>query len=102
VNIRNADQQTPLHIACLSQSAETVDMLIKYNADVNLVYRDGRTTLHASIVKESSSWECTRMLLDSRVDVNRPDNFGYTPLHIGDYCDCVYYPFKPYPIELLL
>jgi ankyrin repeat protein len=83
VNMRNADQQTPLHIACLSQSVETVDLLIKYHADVNATYRDGRTALHASIVKESSSWECTRMLLDCKVDVNKPDNFGYTPLHLA-------------------
>lgn len=83
VNIRNADQQTPLHIACLAQSVETVDTLIQHKADINLTYRDGRTALHASIIKETSSWDCTKMLLDCKIDVNKPDNFGYTPLHLA-------------------
>lgn len=83
VNMKNSDQQTPLHIACLSQNVETLELLIKYNADVNAVYRDGRTALHASIVKEAYSWDCTKILLDCKVDVNKADNFGYSPLHLA-------------------
>lgn len=83
INIRNADQQTPLHVACLAQSTETVELLLKHKADINLTYRDGRTALHASIVKETSSWDCTRMLLDCKIDVNKSDNFGYTPIHLA-------------------
>lgn len=83
VNARNLDDQTPLHVACLSQSIETVELLIKHGADVNVTYRDGRTALHASIVKETSSWDCTRTLLENKVDVNKADHFGYTPLHIA-------------------
>lgn len=83
VNARNADDQTPLHVACLTQSIETVELLIKHGADVKATYRDGRTALHASIVKETSSWDCTRTLLENKIDVNRADHFGYTPLHIA-------------------
>lgn len=83
VNARNSDDQTPLHIACLSQGVESLELLIACGADVNATYRDGRTALHATIVKETSSWDCTRILLESKVDVNRADNFGYTPLHIA-------------------
>lgn len=93
LNARNVDDQTPLHVACLSQSVETVDLLIKHGADVNATYRDGRTALHASIVKETSSWDCTRSLLESKVDVNRADNFGYTPLHIAalnEFSSCAF------------
>lgn len=93
INARNSDDQTPLHVACLSQSVETVDLLIKHGADVTAVYRDGRTALHASIVKETSSWDCTRSLLESKVDVNKPDHFGYTPLHIAalnEFSSCAF------------
>lgn len=83
VNAINFDDQTPLHVACLSQSIETVEILIKHGADVKAIYRDGRTALHASIVKETRSWDCTRILLESKVDVNKADNYGYTPLHIA-------------------
>ncbi|XP_065072849.1 transient receptor potential channel pyrexia isoform X2 [Ochlerotatus camptorhynchus] len=83
IDARNRDQQTPLHLACLSQCLETVIYLISQKADVHAVYRDGRTALHASIVKESRFWDCTLSLLKAKVDVNRADNFGYTPLHIA-------------------
>ncbi|XP_058444280.1 transient receptor potential channel pyrexia [Malaya genurostris] len=93
IDARNRDQQTPLHLACLSQCHETVTYLISRNADVHAVYRDGRTALHASIVKESRFWDCTLSLLRAKVDVNRADNFGYTPLHIAalnEFSSCVF------------
>jgi ankyrin repeat protein len=93
IDARNSDDQTPLHVACLSQSVETVDLLIKKGADIHSIYRDGRTCLHASIVKESRFWDCAKLLLLAKVDVNRADNFGYTPLHIAalnEFGSCVW------------
>ncbi|XP_055615460.1 transient receptor potential channel pyrexia [Toxorhynchites rutilus septentrionalis] len=93
IDAQNRDQQTPLHLACLSQCHETVTYLISQNADVHAVYRDGRTALHASIVKESRFWDCTLSLLKAKVDVNRADHFGYTPLHIAalnEFSSCVF------------
>ncbi|EAA06365.5 AGAP000107-PA [Anopheles gambiae str. PEST] len=91
IDARNRDQQTPLQprLPC----HETVTYLIAQRADVHAVYRDGRTALHASIVKESRFWDCTLSLLKAKVDVNRADNFGYTPLHIAalnEFSTCVY------------
>ncbi|XP_062539583.1 transient receptor potential channel pyrexia [Armigeres subalbatus] len=93
IDARNRDQQTPLHLACLSQCHETVTYLITHNADVHAIYRDGRTALHASIVKESRFWDCTLSLLKAKVDVNKADNFGYTPLHIAalnEFSSCTF------------
>lgn len=83
INATNADGQTPLHLACLAQAVDTVGVLIERGANVNAIYKDGRTALHAAIVKESRFWDCARMLLEAKVDVNKADNFGYTPLHIA-------------------
>lgn len=71
VDCRNASHQTPLHLACLSQSIGTVDLLISYGANVNAVYRDGRTALHAAIVKQSRSLDCCNALLKAGADVNK-------------------------------
>jgi ankyrin repeat protein len=93
INARNGDDQTPLHVACLAHSVETVELLIRNGADIHATYRDGRTALHASIVKETSSWDCAKILLDHKVDVNRADNFGYTPLHLAalnEFSSCAY------------
>ena len=83
IDARNVDNQTALHLTCLLQYPETLDLLIKRGANVNAVYKDGRTALHAAIVKESKSWECARQLLNAGVDVNKPDNYGYTALHLA-------------------
>lgn len=71
VDCRNASHQTPLHLACLSQSIGTVDLLISYGANVNAVYRDGRTALHAAIVKQSRCLDCCNALLKAGADVNK-------------------------------
>lgn len=83
VDARNAGNQTPLHLACLAQCADAVEVLLKHGADVRAIYKDGRTALHAAIVKESKCFECAKLVLLAGVDVNRPDNYGYTPLHIA-------------------
>lgn len=93
VNCRNASQQTPLHLACLSQSISSVEILLKHGANVNAVYRDGRTALHAAIVKQSRCLDCCNALLKAGADVNKADDYGYTPLHIAalnEFSSCVY------------
>lgn len=93
VDARNVDNQTPLHLACLSQCVETVELLIKHRADVNAIYKDGRSALHAAIVKESKCFECAKLLLKAGVYVNKPDAYGYTPLHIAalnEFSSCAY------------
>ena len=34
-------------------------------------------------MKGSRSYECVKMLLDARANVNHQDKFGYSPLHIA-------------------
>jgi len=38
---------------------------------VNAVYRDGRTSLHAAIVKQSRCLDCCNALLKAGADVNK-------------------------------
>ena len=93
IDARNAENQTPLHLACLSQCIETVELLIKWRANVNAIYRDGRTSLHAAIVKQSRCLECIGTLLKAGANVNKADDYGYTPLHIAalnEFSACVY------------
>uniref|UniRef100_A0A1B0D518 Uncharacterized protein n=1 Tax=Phlebotomus papatasi TaxID=29031 RepID=A0A1B0D518_PHLPP len=93
IDVRNHLDQTPLILACLGQATSTLELLIKRGADVHTIYKDGRTALHAAIVKDNKSWDCAKMLLRAGVDVNRPDNYGYTPVHIAalnEFSSCVH------------
>lgn len=93
VDCRNGSYQTPLHLACFSQSLETLDLLIKHGADVNAVYRDGRTALHAAMVKRWRCLDCCNILLRAGANVNKADNYGFTPLHTAassELSNCVY------------
>ncbi|CAD7084027.1 unnamed protein product [Hermetia illucens] len=92
VDARNADNQTPLHLACLAQCTETVELLLINKANVNASYKDGRTALHAAIVKQSKCLECARMLVKAGIDVNKADDYGYSPLHmaaLNEFGSCV-------------
>lgn len=67
--------------------------MLKHRADVNAIYKDGRSALHAAIVKESKCFECAKLLLNAGVCVNKPDAYGYTPLHIAalnEFSSCAY------------
>ncbi|CAB4060249.1 Transient receptor potential channel pyrexia [Lepeophtheirus salmonis] len=83
VDIRNGRGQSALHLAALSQSPETVEILLKSGANPNCGDFDRRTPLHSAIVKGSRSYDCVRLLLDTGADVNHKDRFGYAPLHIA-------------------
>ena len=71
--------ETSLISAAKSNSPMCMEMLIKADADVNLVDVDGCTALfHAS---DNGYLECLRLLVQAGVDVNSSDARGATPLY---------------------
>src|SRR5262245_21020228 len=46
VNVRDADDNTPLHLAAIYAGPECVELLIKQGADVNAANKLGATPLH--------------------------------------------------------
>lgn len=76
----------------LEQCSETAAVLIEHGANVNLTYDNGKTALHAAINKKTNFWDCLKLLLDAKINVNQVDAFGYTPLHtaaLNDLESCV-------------
>lgn len=97
----NADNQTALHLACLAQSTESIEVLIKHGANVNAVYKDGRNALHACLVKERKCFECAKLIINGGVDINKPDHYGYTALHLAalnEYSRCAYMLIGKYDV----
>ena len=72
------------------ESSKIIDMLIAVGADVNVVDRDGKTSLH--LICSHYSFEklrTVRLLKTAGADVNWMDNSGSTPLSCVSDVDCV-------------
>ncbi len=70
---------TPLHIAALTNSRKTADVLINDGAFVNADNTQGETPLHYAIWGKSI--EISRILISNGAYVNLRNSFGTTPLH---------------------
>lgn len=86
VNIRNADDETPLMRASLSNNQELVSMLLKHGADINARSNiTGDTALHnAAAVGDE---ETTKILLDHKADIDATNNNGETALAVAELMD---------------
>lgn len=71
----------PLHCAVQMGHTETVELLIRFGADVNAKDRNQYTPLH--VVAASGMETVSRMLINAGADVNSQNAFGNTPLHIA-------------------
>jgi uncharacterized protein len=95
--IANADQCTPLMAAAgigqegrgeeagtVEEALETVEYLLSLGADVNAVDKNGQTAMHGAAYKSAPS--IIHRLAEAGADVaiwNRPDRYGWTPLHLA-------------------
>ena len=73
---------TPLHVAAIgkSDSSETVEQLIRAGADKEAtVPKELERPLHLAI--RSGNEACVRCLLESGVDIEARDEWGWRPLH---------------------
>ena len=85
VNAVNKDGATPLLLACFTAQAETVRFLLELNADPNIAYADGDTSLHQA-VDAACSEETMQEIIDYGADVNAVNERGRSALLLG----CLY------------
>ncbi len=106
VNVKDEHESSPLHYAAGLGKVAAITMLLKSGANINAVDADGNTPLHYSLKEEK--WETAKLLvkagakltikdhdgriaaywankaeilkyfIDSGIDVNAPDNYGFT------------------------
>jgi len=98
-----ASQQTPLMLAAsCNRTPDLFALLVKQHPDVNLLDHDGNTALHYLVENRSSNvalmekmgteaymrkkdedqLRMAQMLIEHGANVNRVDDFGYTPLQV--------------------
>ncbi|KAL3291045.1 ankyrin repeat protein, partial [Colletotrichum asianum] len=77
VSSRDWCGNTPLHIAVLRRSVPSVQALLDYRADPNLINDDGHTPLHRAVYMDHL--EVVRLLLSAGARVLAQDLYGRTP-----------------------
>ena len=78
INIRNSENETPLHVVAAWDQCEIIEELISQGADVNVRDKYGNTSLHtASLI---GSCNAIKILLKHDFDINATNNAGATPL----------------------
>ncbi|KAJ8930059.1 hypothetical protein NQ314_017188 [Rhamnusium bicolor] len=92
----NAEGLTPLMICCINQFQECANLLLHYDADVNVRDRkSGRTALfHAA---ENHNYEIVQLLLSYRADTKLKNFFGTSPHDAMYEIDEI-----PEPIKLMI
>lgn len=66
-------------------SEETIRILIKHHADVNIADSDGKSVL-INIVSYAESEDIIKLILDHGADVNHQDDDGWTALMFATHC----------------
>ena len=77
---------TALHAACHMKYPDTVELLIKLGADVNIVDDNHITPLFLAVVTDFRPDYCNRilnLLIKAGADVNRSDKTGWAPMHMA-------------------
>ncbi|KAF7897422.1 hypothetical protein EAF00_005650 [Botryotinia globosa] len=70
---------TPIFFAANANKPTTVALLAKAGADLKHKAKDGKSALHLAVDGDALS---ALMEFHSQIDLNQPDNQGYTPLHM--------------------
>lgn len=78
VNIRDYENYTPLHHACIYQHLGIVKQLLSCKADLNAASSEGYTPLHAASLVGNAT--IVRLLIQNGADPHFADNLGFTPL----------------------
>ncbi len=86
VNIRNANNGTPLHVAASQANPEAALILIEHGADVNARTLNNSVPLHFAVIKSGRKpghTQAVKILIENGADVNVATEDGATPLNMA-------------------
>ncbi|ETR98130.1 ankyrin repeat protein 4ank, partial [Trichoderma reesei RUT C-30] len=80
LSLRDLMGRTPLHHACLNGNKKAVDLLLDWDAPIEVAGNDGITPIHCAVLSGSIDILKKLLLLQAGADVNADSRVGYTPL----------------------
>ncbi|OCT97186.1 hypothetical protein XELAEV_18009414mg [Xenopus laevis] len=90
INVRNDLYQTPLHLAVITQQADTVQDIFKAGGDPLLLDRDGNSVLHLACKAEDASTLSILLKHKQMLGIiNLPNNDGLNPVHVAVLANCM-------------
>lgn len=81
VDIRDKNDNTPLHYAILRKNVEAIKLLLNYGSNVNTPDAEGQNALHMSIY--TRSFDIVNLILTYNININARAGTGETALHIA-------------------
>jgi 26S proteasome non-ATPase regulatory subunit 10 len=79
IDVEDERGRTALQYAAQLDNLESVELLVKQNANVNITDDLGRTALHVAC--RNGNVKMVNLLLEHQADVKIPDKLGYTAIH---------------------
>ena len=80
VHKKGANQETPIYLAARAKDVILVTCLLRKGADVSISNEHGFTPVHIAALKEQTAI-IDKLLTHDMTLLNKPDHFGFTPLH---------------------
>jgi len=81
IDIRDKNENIPLHYAIYSKNIHAVKILLDYNSDVNIVDSNGFNSLQLSILTRNV--EAAKLIANKDVNINNRTDTGESALHIA-------------------
>ena len=81
IDIRDKNDNIPLHYAIYNKNIHAVKLLLEYNSDVNIVDSNGFNSLQLSILNKNI--EAAKLILEKNININSRTNSGESALHIA-------------------
>jgi ankyrin repeat protein len=81
INYRDKNNRTPLHYAIISKNMDAIDLLLKYDANVNIVDKDKYNALFFAV--KSRSFEICQKIIRLTSNINAKCLTGENVLHIA-------------------
>ena len=81
VDIRDKNDNIPLHYAIKDKNIEGVVLLLKYGSNINIIDKDGCNSLHLAIY--ARSFDICKLILQNTININARCITGETGLHIA-------------------